>query len=128
MMDVIIRGLGWSLYRRLKAMAALTGCTISAAVRDAVRKWLEQSVKAVETESDANNSMYDRTKGTLQEKYRGKYAVFHSGEFLGAAPTLKEAGKMARERGAKKVLMVKVGEEEPAEGEWLWSSIELSTA
>ena len=128
MMDVIIRGLDSELYRKLKARAALTGYKVSAAVQDAVRRWLEQSDKAVETEYDANNIAYERTKSTVQEKYRGMYAVFHSGDFLGAAPTLKEAGKMARERGAKKILMVKVGEEERAGGEWLWSSIELSTA
>jgi len=127
-MDVIIRRLDRELYRRLKASAALTGSKVSAAVQDAVRRWLEQSDKAVETESDANNNAYERMKGTLHEKYGGMYAVFHSGEFLSATPTLKEAGKMARERGAKKVLMVKVGQEEAAGGEWLWSSIELSTA
>ena len=127
-MDVIIRGLDRELYRRLKAKAALTGEKVSAAVQDAVRRWLDQSDKAVETEYDANNSTYERMRGSLLEKHKGMYAVFHSGEFIGAAPTLKEVGKMARERGAKKVLMVKVGEEEPAEGEWLWSSIELSTA
>ncbi len=84
MMDVIIRGLDRELYRRLKAKAALTRYKVSAAVQDAVRRWLEQSDKAVETESDAKNSMYERMRGTLQQKYRGMYAVFHSGEFLGA--------------------------------------------
>ena len=50
MLDVIIRGLDRELYRRLKAKAALTGYKVSAAVQDAVRKWLEQSDKAVETD------------------------------------------------------------------------------
>ncbi len=127
-MDVIVRGLDSALYRRLKARAALMGYKVSTAIQDAIRRWLEESEKAVETEYNANDSEYQRMKGSLMEKYAGKYAVFHSGEFVGASPTLKGGGKLARERGAKRVLMVKVGQEEPAGGEWLWSSVELSTA
>ena len=61
-MDVIIRGLDRELYRRLKAKAALTGDKVSAAVQDAVRRWLDQSDKVVENESDANNSAYERMR------------------------------------------------------------------
>lgn len=127
-MDVIVRGLDRTLYRRLKAKAAIMGYKVSGAVQEAIGRWLEESEKVVETDYDADNSAYRRMKGSLLEKYGGMYAVFHSGEFLGAAPTLKEAGKLAREKGAKRVLMTKVAAEEPAGGEWLWSSIELSTA
>ncbi len=127
-MDVIVRGLDRTLYRKLKARAALMGYRVSSALQEAIKSWLEQSEKAVGTEYDANNNEYERMKSSLVENYSGMYAVFHSGKFLGAAPNLKEAGKLGRETGAQKVLMVKVAGEEPAGGEWLWSSIELSTA
>src|SRR5438445_13180558 len=102
MMDVMIRRQVRELYRRLKAKAALTGYKVSAAIRDAMKTWLEQSNKSVESKYDANNSTYESMRGSLQEKYRGMYAVFHSGEFLAAAPTLKEDGRMAGERRPKR--------------------------
>jgi len=128
MMDVIVRGLDTSLYRRLKARAALMGMKVSSAMQEAIDRWLTETGKAVETELDADNEAYERMRGRLQREHAGKYTVFHSGAFLGAAPTLKEAGLLARRANAKRVLMFRVGGEEPARGEWLWSSIELSTA
>ncbi|MDW7977687.1 MAG: hypothetical protein RMH74_02660 [Candidatus Caldarchaeum sp.] len=41
------------------------------------------------------------------------------------AENLQEAGKLVREACVSKALITKVGEEEPAGGEWLWSSTEL---
>jgi len=119
-MDIIIRGIDRNLYRRLKSRAALLGYKLSAAVQEAIRVWLEASEKSVETESDANNREYERLKADLLEEHRGRFA--------GVANTLQEAGKIAREAGSRRALIVKLGEEEAAGGEWLWSSIELSTA
>lgn len=126
-MDVLVRGLDSALYRRLKAKAALMGYKVSAAIQEAIGGWLEESDTAVETEHDANSSTYGRMRSTLLEEHRGAYAVFHSGKFVGTATTLRDAGKLAHDAGAKKAVITKVGEEEPAGGEWLWSSIELST-
>ena len=126
-MDIIVRGVDKELYRRLKSRAALMGYKVSAAIQDAIRRWLEASEKAVETDLDANNDEYENTKASLLEEHMGKYAVFHSGRFVGVASTLSAAGKMAREIGAPRALIVKIGQEEPAGGEWLWSSIELLT-
>jgi len=128
MMDVLVRGLDPSLYRRLKARAALMGVKVSSAVQEAIDGWLKETEKAIETELDADNEAYERMRGTLQKEHPGKYVVFYSGRFLGPAPTLKEAGSLARRANAKRVVMTKVQGEEPAGGEWLWSSIELSNA
>lgn len=126
-MDVIIRGLNEELYRKLKAKASLRGCKISRALEEAITLWLELSEKDVQTEEDVNNELYTRMKNQLLEKHKGKYAVFCEGNFIGVADSLESASELVRARGAKKALIVKVGEEEPAGGEWLWSSTELST-
>ena len=128
MMDVLVRGLDTSLYRRLKARAALMGLKVSAAMQEAMDRWLSETGKEVQTESDADNAAYLRMKRSLQRDHAGEYAVFCSGDLLGTASSLEEAGSLARRAKREKVLLVKVGEEEAAGGEWLWSSIELSTA
>ncbi|MEM4415970.1 MAG: hypothetical protein QXH32_08420 [Candidatus Caldarchaeum sp.] len=127
-MDVIIRRMDRELYRRLKARASLMGCRVTDDVQEAVKRWLEQGDKLVDTEVDADNAAYERMKPVLLAEHKGKYAVFFSGRFAGVADSLKDACSMVRAAGALKALVVRVGEEEKAGGEWMWSSLELSTA
>ncbi|MGB9806390.1 MAG: hypothetical protein ACP5LN_08625 [Thermoproteota archaeon] len=67
-------------------------------------------------------------KEKLVKEAKGKYAVFCRGKFVGLAETLTEAGALVRSVGADRALVTKIGEEEPAGGEWLWSSLELQSA
>lgn len=125
LLDVIIRGIDESVYRRLKAEAALRGCTISRAIEEAVKLWLGSEVKTIYDEMDANNEEYIKMRNELLRNHLGKYAIFHRGRFIGVSDTLNEAGKKALRAGAEKALIIRVGREKPAGGEWLWSSLEL---
>jgi hypothetical protein len=130
-MDVIVRGLDEKLHRKFKAEAALKGISLSKALEEAMRTWLrsESNMVAVD-ENEANNLAYESMKDQLNSQYRGKYAVFCGGKFLGATDTLEEAGALARRSSTspRKALVAKIGEKRPAGGEWLWSSLELQTA
>lgn len=125
MMNIIIRGIDESLYRRLKAAAALRGLTVGKSVNEAVRLWLRTIEATVGTEHDANNEAYVKMRDELMREHRGKYAVFCRGEFVGVAGTLEEAGRLARASGSRRALITRLGEVEPAGGEWLWSSLGL---
>jgi hypothetical protein len=130
-MDVIVRGLDEKLHRKFKAEAALKGISLSKALEEAMRTWLRsESNKVALDENEANNLAYESMKDQLNSQYRGKYAVFCGGKFLGATDTLEEAGALARggSTSAGKALVAKIGEKRPAGGEWLWSSLELQTA
>ncbi|MEM4346491.1 MAG: hypothetical protein QXX19_05125 [Candidatus Caldarchaeum sp.] len=43
------------LYRRLKARASFLDCRVADFVHEAVKRWLEQGDKLVDTEVDADN-------------------------------------------------------------------------
>jgi len=128
-MDVIVRGLDETLHRKFKAEAALRGISQSQALEEAMRVWLHvENNKSALEENEVNNLAYERMKDQLTKKYRGKFVVFCSGRFLGAADSLEEAGALARASSERKALVSKIGEKRPAGGEWLWSSLELQTA
>jgi len=130
-MDVIVRGLDEKLHRKFKAEAALKGISLSKALEEAMKAWLRsENNKVALDENEANNLAYESMKDQLNSEYRGKYAVFCGGKFLGTTDSLEEAGALARgsSRPAGKALVAKIGEKRPAGGEWLWSSLELQTA
>jgi len=125
-MDVIVRGMDERLHRKLKAEAAMRGISLSRALEQAVRAWLDsRQEKAALDENEANNIAYERMKDQLNRKYRDRYVVFGGGRFLGSADTLEQAGALARANAERKALVAKIGAKRPAGGEWLWSSLEL---
>ena len=124
-MDLLVRGIDRELHKRLKAKAALEGISVSRAVENAIRAWLAMGERSILSEMDANNEAYLRLKPRLLKESKGKYAIFCSGKFSGLANTLDEASKVVKRSGSARALVTKVGEEEPAGGEWLWSSLEL---
>ncbi len=125
-MDAIIRGLDENLHRKLKAEAAIRGISLSKALEEAIKVWLQtEQEKAAQDDNDANNLAYEKMKAHLSRKYHGKYVVFVAGRFIGSAESLEQAGALARANAARKALVAKIGAERPAGGEWLWSSLEL---
>jgi hypothetical protein len=125
-MDVLIRNFDPELYKRLKARAAADGERIGQALSEATEYFL--SGHKVSTETDANNAAYSVAKRDLLKMYPGKYAVFCDGTFRGATDDLESAASVIRASGRPKALVMKMGEEIPKDGEWLWSSLELFAA
>jgi plasmid stability protein len=125
-MDVLIRNFDPELYRRLKARAAAKGEKIGEALGEATEYLL--SKHEVTTEADANNAAYAAAKRELLRKYAEKYVVFCDGTFRGTADDLEGASKIIRAAGRHSALVMKMGEEIPKGGEWLWSSLELFAA
>ena len=125
-MDVHVRNMDPELYRQLKARAAAKGERISEAIAEAAEYLLSR--RDVATEMDANNAAYASAKRKLAKEQMGKYAVFCSGTFKGAADSLEGAAEIVRKSGRTKGLVIKVGEDLPRGGDWLWSSLELFAA
>jgi len=125
-MDVLVRNFDPELYRRLKARAAAKGEKIGEALAEATEYFLSRH--EVSTESDVNNAAYAAAKAELARKYQGKYVVFCGGAFKGDAKDLEGAAALVRAAGRPKALVMKVGEEIPEGGDWLWSSLELFAA
>ncbi len=125
-MDVLVRNFDPELYKRLKARAAAKGEKIGEALSEATERLLSEN--QVATEMDANNAAYAASKRELLKKYKGKFVVFSDGRFRGAADDLEGAASLVRESGEPKALVMKMGEEIPKGGEWLWSSLELFAA
>jgi plasmid stability protein len=125
-MDVLVRNMDPELYRQLKARAAAKGEKISEAIAEAAEYLL--SKRDVATEMDANNAAYASAKREFAKEYKGKYVVFCSGAFKGAAENLEGAAGIVKASGRPKGLVVKVGEDLPRGGDWLWSSLELFAA
>jgi len=125
-MDVLIRNFDPELYRRLKARAAARGEKIGEALTEATEYLL--SKREVTTEADVNNAAYASAMGDLAQKYPGKYVVFCDGRFIGPADDLEGAASIIRAAGRPKALVMKMGEQIPKGGDWLWSSLELFAA
>jgi plasmid stability protein len=125
-MDVLIRNFDPELYKRLKARAAAKGEKIGQALNEATESLLSKN--EVSTETDANNAAYAAAKRDLDKNYPGKYVVFCDGSFSGAADDLEGAAKIVRTSGRPNAVVMKMGEQIPRGGEWLWSSLELFAA
>jgi len=125
-MDVLVRNFDPELYKRLKARAASEGEKIGQALGEATEYLLSRH--EVSTEVDANNAAFAAAKRDLLKTHPGKYVVFCDGVFRGAAEDLEGAAGLVRASGRPKALVMKMGEEIPKGGEWLWSSLELFAA
>lgn len=122
-MDVLVRNFDPELYRRLKARAAAKGEKVGEALGEATEYLL--SAHEVTTESDANNAAYSAAKRELSRKFPGHYVVFCEGSFRGASRDIDGAAEIVRAAGRPKALVMKMGEDVPKGGDWLWSSLEL---
>lgn len=125
-MDVLVRNFDPELYRRLKERAAAKGERIGETLNEATEFFLSEH--EVTTETEANNAAYSSAKGELLRNHMGKYVVFCDGAFAGAVDDLQGAAKIVRATGRPKALVMKMGEEIPYGGDWLWSSLELFAA
>ena len=125
-MDVLIRNFDPELYKRLKARAAAEGEKIGEALSEATENLLSRH--EITTETDANNAAYAAAKRDLLKKHPGRYVVFCDGVFMGSTADLEGAASLVRASGRPKALVMKMGEEIPKGGEWLWSSLELFAA
>lgn len=129
-------------YRKLKSMAAEKGVPVYEVLNEAIADYVDarqaqgapgaperrRQGSDLSTEMDANNDAYVSEKERLLRDYAGRYVVFFDGAFKGSADGLEGAAKIIRESGRPKALMVKVGEDVPTGGDWLWSSLELFAA
>ncbi|HIQ12782.1 MAG TPA: hypothetical protein EYH44_00095 [Thermoprotei archaeon] len=125
MKPTLIRSLDPELYRRFKAGAVLRGITLSQAFNEAMELWLSKYMGSdVEAWESHSSDYIDRVRDELDAKYSGKYVLVLGREVIGIVDNLGEAYKILGERGLRKCIIYRAGEER-GEGEWLWGSIEL---
>lgn len=124
MMTLVIRKVDERKLREFKAEAVRRGLTLSEAFEEAIELWL--SARLLFSEEDSNNVAYLRERRRLQ-RYRGMYAVFAHGRFIGAYPSLEEVAKALKPLTPRPrhAIVVKVGEDRPGELEWWGGSLEL---
>ncbi len=113
--------------RRLKAEAARRGVTLSEAVEEAVKLWLN-AVGGVATDEVGDELAWERVRRRLEKEHRGKYAVIARGELVGVYESLEEVSRVLsqlRRKGVERALVVHVGvDREGWVGEWLGGSME----
>ncbi len=125
MKPTLIRALDPDLYRRFKAAAVLKGITLSQAFNEAMELWLKRSVESgFKSSGEFTGEFFMKVKDELDKKYRGRYVLLKEDKVVAVVDSLKEAYEVLKDKGLRKCVIYKAGEE-IEEGEWGWSSIEL---
>jgi hypothetical protein len=125
----VIKNIDKKVVREFKAEAIRRGLTLSKAFEEAARIWLEFKDKAIVSEQDLNNLVYESMEEELR-KNRGKYAVIAKGKLLGIFETIEDVSLALRSANVRNAIVVKIGHDDVlVEGpEWLGGSIELGSA
>jgi len=126
---LVIKNVDKKLAREFKAEAIRRGLTLSKAFEEAARMWLEFKNKAVISEQDLNNLVYESMEEELR-KNKGKYVVIARGKLLGIFEAMDDVSAALRSIDAKNAIVVRIGHDDVlVEGlEWLGGSIELKSA
>jgi len=115
--DILIRGVEDEVYRRFRAEVIRRGMTLGRAISEAMEMWLSSRTedRDLRYEEELNNRAFLRMREKLRKEHYGKIGIFCFGKLIGIASSMEEADEMIKTkcRGAKHVLVVRIGQEGP---------------
>ncbi|MCS4539895.1 MAG: hypothetical protein HYU03_04300 [Thaumarchaeota archaeon] len=129
---VAVKKVDEKLYRKLKALAALTGITMGEAVNNALDLWVKLTAGGVslekwatlEEEARRDNELYQREESRLLSEHRGEYVSIVDRKILGIFKKLDDAVRATSRTGSKHGIVTRIEEKRRKTVELGWSILE----
>lgn len=132
MTTIAVKKVNRELYRKVKALASLSGRTVGEVVNEALGVWVGLSAKGVtnekwaelEEERRLNNGVYENYEANLLSTHPGEYAVIAHGKLIGTFKRSEEAYSVARQSGARQAIVARIEKKPKKVVELGWSIVE----
>jgi len=113
---IVVKNVDRDVYRHLKSVAALKGCTVGEALTEAMRLWLtlNEAISRDYLEYLIRREKSERKLEEVQreygERFKGRYAVICDGKLVNICESEEEAFEVASKSGGRQCIIARLGE------------------